>query len=119
MVTPALTPQRGEIWWADLGEPSGSAPGYRRPVLIVQDDHFNLSNLATVIVLSLTSNLKFQELPGNVFLPKQQSGLAKDSVIHVTQLTAIDKSWLDELVTQTPRSIMEKVDRSLSVVLGL
>jgi mRNA interferase MazF len=114
-----VTPQRGEIWWADLGDPRGSEPGYRRPVLIVQDDRFNHSNLATVIILSLTSNLKFQGLPGNVFLPKDQSGLSKDSVIHVTQLTAIDKAWLDELVAQSPRVIMEKVERALSLVLGL
>lgn len=119
MVTSPLTPQRGEIWWADLGEPRGSQPGYRRPVLIVQDDHFNQSHLATVIVLSITSNLKFQAIPGNLFLARQDSGLAKDSVINVTQLTAIDKAWLMELVGQLPRSVMAQVNQSLSLVLGL
>jgi mRNA interferase MazF len=69
-----VTLQRGQIWWADLDELQGSQPGYRRPVLIVQEDHFNQSRLATVIVLSLTSNLKFQELPGNVYLSKRDSG---------------------------------------------
>lgn len=114
-----VTPFRGEIWWADLGEPRGSEPGYRRPVLIVQDDHFNRSNLATVIVLSLTSNRKYETMPGNVSLPKEQSGLAKDSVVNVTQLTAIDKAWLDEIVSELPLHLMDEIDRSLSLVLGL
>ncbi len=114
-----VTPRRGEIWWADLGEPRGSGPGYRRPVLIVQDDHFNRSHLATVLILSLTSNLKYAELPGNLFLPKEQSGLAKDSVINATQLTAINKIWLEELVTQLPRQMMDEIDHSLRLVLDL
>lgn len=114
-----VTPQRGEIWWADLGEPRGSQPGYRRPVLVVQENHFNRSQLATVIILSLTSNLRFQNIPGNLLLRKADTGLAKDSVINVTQLTTIDKAWLDELVTTLPRSIMALVDVNLSLVLGL
>lgn len=111
--------RRGEIWWADLGEPRDSEPGYRRPVLIVQDDQFNRSNLATAIVLSLTSNLKYQDLPGNIFLSKIKSGLAQDSVINVTQMTTINKSWLDEYVSDVPASIMVQVDYGLSLVLGL
>lgn len=114
-----VTAYRGEIWWADLGEPRGSEPGYRRPVLIVQDDHFNQSNLATVLVLSLTSNRRFEALPGNLFVSKEESGLAKDSVVNATQLTAIDKAWLDEFVSELPRHLMVEVDRSLSLVLGL
>ena len=114
-----VNPNRGEIWWADLGEPRGAGPGYRRPVLIVQDDRFNRSNLATVIILSLTSNRKYEDLPGNLFLPKEQSLLAKDSVINVTQLTAIDKAWLEEFVTELSRHMMSEIDRSLSLVLGL
>lgn len=114
-----VTAYRGEIWWADLGEPQGSGPGYRRPVLIVQDDHFNQSNLATVLVLSLTSNLRFEALPGNLFVSKEVTGLTKDSVVNATQLTAIDKAWLDEFVCELPRHLMVEVDRNLSLVLGL
>lgn len=114
-----VTPQRGEIWWADLGEPRGSQPGYRRPVLVVQDNHFNRSRLATVVVLSLTSNLRFQNVPGNLLLSKVDSGLAKDSVINITQLTTIDKAWLDEFVAALPRLVMAQVDANLSLVLGL
>ncbi|MEZ4617407.1 MAG: type II toxin-antitoxin system PemK/MazF family toxin [Caldilineaceae bacterium] len=114
-----VTPERGEIWWADLGEPRGSQPGYRRPVLVVQDNHFNRSRLATVIVLSLTSNLHFQNIPGNLLLSKTDSGLSKDSVVSITQLTTIDKAWLDEYVAALPRSVMAQVDVNLSLVLGL
>lgn len=114
-----VTAQRGEIWWADLGEPRDSQPGYRRPVLVVQDNHFNRSRLATVVVLSLTSNLRFQNVPGNLLLSKADSGLGKDSVINITQLTTIDKAWLDEFVAALPRSVMAQVDANLSLVLGL
>lgn len=119
MVNQAIVPKRGEIWWADLGEPRGSQPGYRRPVLIIQDDQFNRSRLATVIVLALTSNLTFQELPGNVFLAKEDSGLAKDSVLNVTQITVIDKSWLDTFAAELPKTLMAQVEHSLMLVLGL
>lgn len=111
--------QRGQIWWADLDEPQGSEPGYRRPVLIVQDDHFNQSNLATVIVLSLTSNLELQELPGCVFLSVKDSGLSKDSVINATQIVTIDKTLLDDLVGDINWSIMVQVDENIRLVFGL
>jgi len=87
--------------------------------LIVQEDHFNQSNLATVIVLSLTSNLKFQDMPGCIFLSAKDSGLTKDSVINTTQLVTVDKVWLDDLVGDIEWSIMAQVDESLRLVLGL
>ena len=77
--------QRGEVWWADLGEPRGSEPGYRRPVLVVQNDAFNRSRLQTTLVVGLTSNLCLVEAPGNVLVPAKASGLPKDSVANVTQ----------------------------------
>lgn len=110
---------RGQIWWAGLGEPRQSEPGYRRPVLIVQDDRFNQSNLATVIVLSLTSNLRYGNFPGNVVLSRAESRLAKESVANVTQLATIDKSWLDEYISDLPSSVMERIDHGLSLSLGL
>jgi mRNA interferase MazF len=114
-----VRPQRGEIWWAQLDEPKGSQPSYHRPVLIVQDDRFNRSQLATVIILSMTSNPKYRNLPGNVFIPKEFSGLPNDSVINVTQMAVINKEWLDEFVDDLPRSLMAKVDEGLRLVLGL
>lgn len=111
--------QRGQVWWADLGEPRGSEPGYRRPVLIIQEDHFNQSNLATVIVLSFTSNLALQDLPGCVFLSAKDSGLNKDSVVNTTQMATLDKVLLDDLVGDINWSIMAQVDESIRLVLGL
>lgn len=114
-----VTPRRGEIWWTDLGEPQRSEPAHHRPVLIVQEDHFNQSNLATVIVLSITSNLRYQHFPGNVLLPRAISGLEKDSVINVTQLSTIDKAWLEAYVTELPTAVMVQVEHGLTLVLGL
>lgn len=112
-------PRRGKTWWADLGELRGSEPGHRRPVLIVQEDHFNQSQLAMVIVLSLTSNLRYENFPGNVLLPQAESGLEKDSVINVTQLTTIDKSWLDVYIANVSNAIMRQVEAGFSLVLGI
>ncbi len=73
--------QRGEIWWANLPDPIGSGPGYRRPVLIVQADSFNRSRIKTVIVAVITKNTALAAAPGNVLLPAAASGLPLDSVL--------------------------------------
>lgn len=85
---------RGEVWWANLPDPVGSEPGYRRPVLIVQDDAFTQSRISTVIVVIITSNIKLAEAPGNVLLPYAASGLSKDSVTNVSQIFTVDKTFL-------------------------
>jgi len=103
--------KRGEIWWADLGEPMGSAPSLRRPVLIVQEDIFNRSKLATVIVLSITSNPRLSEIPGNVMLKREEIGLPKESVINVSQIVTIDKSWLDQRVSALSEELTETARR--------
>lgn len=77
---------RGEIWWASLPDPTGSEPGYRRPILIVQDDTFNQSRIQTVIAIAITSNLRLAEAPGHVFLPRGVTGLPQDSVANVSQV---------------------------------
>ncbi len=83
---------RGEIWWANLPEPVGSEPGYNRPVLVIQDDTFTQSNINTVIVVIITSNLNLAAAPGNVLLRKAASGLPKDSVANVSQILTLDKN---------------------------
>ena len=93
---------RGEIWWANLPEPVGSEPGYRRPVLIIQDDTFTQSRISTVIVAIITSNLRLAEAPGNVLLPSAASGLPKDSVANVSQILTLDKTFLVERVGSLP-----------------
>lgn len=111
--------KRGEIWWASLPEPSGSGPGYRRPVLIIQSNPFNASRIATVIVTVITSNLRLGAAPGNVQIPKKDSRLAKASVVNVSQVLTLDRSLLTERVHQLPTATMAKVDEGLRLVLGV
>ncbi len=111
--------RRGQVWWAELPEPSASEPGYKRPVLIVQADEFNSSRINTVIVVSLTSNLKLADAPGNVYLPKTKSGLSKDSVANVSQIITLDKSFLTEQVGALDNVGLNQVDEGLQLVLSL
>ena len=83
---------QGDLFWVDLGEPSGSRSGFRRPFVMVRNDVFNRSRLTTAIVCALTSNLRRAEAPGNVLLPRGEGKLSKDSVVNVTQLFTIDKA---------------------------
>ena len=109
---------QGEIWWADLPEPTGSGAGYRRPVLVVQGDALNRSRVATVICVPLTSNLKWAAAPGNVSLPARLTSLPKDSVANVSQIIALDKSVLTERVGKLPRAKLELLFAGLDLVLG-
>ncbi|MGH3359001.1 MAG: type II toxin-antitoxin system PemK/MazF family toxin [Nocardioidaceae bacterium] len=110
---------RGDIWWADLGAPSGSRPAKRRPVLVIQSGPYNLSRLATVIAAVITSNTDLAVMPGNVFLPAAATGLPRDSVVNVTAVVTLDKSDLSEAVGEVPSPLMQEVDRGLRRVLGL
>lgn len=110
---------RGEIWWADLGIPHGSEPGFRRPVLIIQNDAFTRSNLRTVIVVPITSNLNLAGAPGNVFLSKKQSGLSKDSVINISQVAVLDKSRIEQKVKKLSTEILKSVETGLRIVLDI
>jgi mRNA interferase MazF len=109
---------RGEIWWVDLGIPFGSEPGFKRPVVIIQDDSFNRSNIQTIIVASITTNLNFAEAPGNVYLEKEESGLSKEGVVNVSQIATIDKRRLIERVSILPRGTMSDVDSGLRLILN-
>lgn len=111
--------RRGEIWWADLPVPSASGPGYRRPVLVVQDDQFNKSKIATVVVAIITTNLNIAAASGNVPITSRQSGLPRDSVVNVSQLLTVDKSLLIEQVQALSDAKMEQVDKGLRIVLSL
>ncbi|MFH1672032.1 MAG: type II toxin-antitoxin system PemK/MazF family toxin [Pseudomonadota bacterium] len=111
--------QRGDIWWASLRPPTGSKPGYRRPVLIVQSDDFNKSRINTVVVAILTSNLHLQAAPGNVFLTKRTTMLAKDSVVNVSQVVTLDKSFLTERISTISVDKMSDVDEGLCLALNL
>jgi mRNA interferase MazF len=111
--------ERGSIWWADLGDPVGSAPGFRRPVLVVQSDLYNASAIKTVIVATMTSNTSLAEFPGNVLLPADQFNLPKDSVVNVSQLTRVDISKLESLIGNVDEITMRKISAGLRLVLDL
>lgn len=110
---------RGEIWWASLPAPIASEPGYRRPVLIVQDDIFTQSRISTVIVVIITSNIQLAEAPGNVLLPSDATGLPKDSVANVSQILTADKTFLVERIGMLPGHLQELVDEGLRTILYL
>jgi mRNA interferase MazF len=110
---------RGEIWWADLPDPAGSGPGYRRPVLVVQHDAFNRSRLGTVTVVAITSNVRLLDAPGNVLVSARASGLARDSVVNVTQVVTLDREVLTERVHALSPSLQRQVDDGLRLALGL
>lgn len=109
---------QGEIWWANLPEPIGSAPGFRRPVVIIQSDPYNRSRIATVVCVPLTSNTAWADVPGNVFLTAQATSLPKDSVANTSHVIAIDKSLLFERVGKLSRARLELVLSGLDIVLG-
>ena len=109
---------QGEIWWADLGEPIGSAPGFKRPVVVVQSDAINRSRLATVICVPMTSNLQWSSAPGNVVLKARVTGLPRDSVANVSQIVALDRSQLTERCGRLSKRQLELVLNGIDVILG-
>jgi len=108
---------QGDVCWADLPDPVGSGPGFRRPVLVIQGDAFNRSRIATVVCVPLTSNLRWAEAPGNVPLPAKVSGLSKDSVANVSQVVTLDRGVLTERVGRISRKKLELVLTGLDLVL--
>ncbi len=109
---------QGEIWWAELPAPAGSAAGFRRPVVIVQSNALNRSRLATVLCVPLTSNLTWASAPGNTPLSARVAGLPKDSVANATQLFAVDRSFLAERLGTLAPKRLQQVLTSIDVVLG-
>ncbi len=109
---------QADVFWASLPDPVGSGPGFRRPVVIVQSDALNASRLATVIVVPLTSNLRWASAPGNVLLGARRTGLPKDSVANVSQIVTIDRSVLSEHVGRVSQSELELILDGIDIVLG-
>lgn len=113
-----MTIAQGDIWWADLPEASGSGPGFRRPVVVVQGNALNRSRIGTVVCVALTSNPKWADAPGNVLLPPNLTGLPKESVANVSQLVTLDKTDLTERTGILSRSRLELVLSGIDVLLG-
>jgi mRNA interferase MazF len=109
---------QGEVWWAELGAPVGSAPGFRRPVIVVQGDAFNRSRISTVVCVPLTSNLRWADAPGNVPLSAKTTGLPKDSVANVSQIVTLDRTTLTDRVGKLPDGKLDLVRYGIDVLLG-
>lgn len=109
---------QGEVWWADLADPCGSEPGFRRPVVVVQGGSFNRSRIATIVCVVLTSNLRWADAPGTVLLASKATGLPKDSVANVSQIVTLDRESLAERVGVLPDKKLELVLFGIDVVLG-
>ena len=111
--------KRGEVWWASLPAPTGAGPGFRRPVIVIQSNPFNQSRIATVIVAIVTSNLALADAPGNVRVGKSESGLAKPSVVNVSQIVILDRGLLTQRVRGLPADTMRQIDEGLRLALGV
>lgn len=111
--------RRGDIWWASLPEPAGSAPGYRRPLLIVSANSFNESRISTLITVVITSNLRLADAPGNVRLPVKGTGLSMPSVANVSQVVTVDKSFLTKRVGKLAPRLLAEVEDGMRLVLSL
>jgi len=109
---------QGDVWWAELAEPRGSEPGFRRPVVVVQGDPLNRSRIATIVCVAVTSNLKWAIAPGNVLLPAGQAGLPIDSVANVSQIVTLDRSAFSDHVARLPEPLMQLLLAGIDVVLG-
>jgi mRNA interferase MazF len=109
---------QGEVWWADVPDPVGSGPGFRRPVVVVQGDALNRSRIATVLCVPLTSNLCWANAPGNVPLPARLTGLPKDSVANVSQVVTLDRDLFTECVGKLPRAKVALLFTGIDIVLG-
>ena len=109
---------QGDIFWASLADPTGSGPGFRRPVVVVQGDAFNASRLAMVVVVPLTSNLRWAAAPGNVQLAAERTGLPKDSVANASQIVTVDRSILSERVGHLAEAELALILAGIDLVLG-
>ena len=109
---------QGDVCWAELPAPTGSGPGYRRPVIVVQGDALNRSRLATVVCVPLTSNLRWADAPGNVLLTARMTGLPKDSVANVSQVVALDRTLLEERVSRVSRARIDLLLAGLDIIVG-
>lgn len=111
--------RRGEIWWASLPNPTGSGPGFRRPLVITQSNDFNRSRINTIIAIVITSNLKLARAPGNILLSAKSTGLPRNSVANVSQIITVDKSFLTEKIGKLTSKQMQQIEEGLRLVLSL
>lgn len=110
--------RQGDLFWVDLGRPSGSEPGYKRPYLVIQNNLLNKSGLNTAIVCALTTNLKWAYSPGNVLLNKGEANLSRKSVVNVTQIFTVDRQSLRENIGRLSSMRFAQVLEGIDLVLS-
>lgn len=108
----------GEIWWVDFGIPFGSETGFHRPAVVVQNNVLNISQLNTTVIVPITSNLNIVEYKGNVFLPKNETGLPKDSVAVTPQIVAVDHARFDSKISVLSVNIMKEIEENIMWTVG-
>jgi mRNA interferase MazF len=101
--------RQGDIYWVNLREPTGSEPGYRHPHVVIQNNLFSRSRISTVVVMSLTPNLKRARAPGNVLLNKGEANLEKQSVVNISQIFTVNKNDLREKIGSLAEARMEEI----------
>lgn len=111
--------RHGDLVWVRFPPPRGSEPAGRRPALVIQGDPFNASRIATVLVAAVTSNLRYEELPGNVRLLKGEAGIPKPSVINLSQLHSIDRAFVESRIGSLAAEKLAAVRAGLRLVLDL
>ncbi len=111
--------RKGSIYWVDFSPGKGSEPVGRRPGLVIQNDILNDSNLNTVIMLAITSTMKFGELPGNVVLRKGEANILKKCVINVTQIKSVDKKSIKEKNGTLSKKRMDEVHDGLKLIMSI
>jgi mRNA interferase MazF len=109
--------RQGEVYWVDFGEPGGSEPGYRRPAVVVQNDLFNASNVRTVVVCPLTSNLRRAGAPGNVLLDPSEANLLQQSVVNISQVFTVDKRDLVEKIGSLDSERIREIISGINLLL--
>lgn len=109
---------QGDVCWADMPDPVGSGPGFRRPVVVVQGNDLNRSRIGTVVCVPLTSNLNWAEAPGNVLLEAKSTGLPKDSIANVSLIVALDRGVIGKRVGQLAASQVARILAGIDIVLG-
>jgi len=110
---------RGQIWWSDFGVPRGASPRYERPAVVIQSNIFNRTNIRSVIVAVVTTNLRLADMPGNVFVEMGVGGLREDSVINISQLFTLDRADMLEYLGELPEGKIKLVEEGLRLVLAL
>ena len=111
--------RRRDVWWANLPNPVGSRPGYRRPVLVLSSNEFSEILIATVVCAAITSNRRLADAPGNVRLKRRDSGLSRDSDVNVSQIITLDKGLLTARAKVLPVKVMQSVETGLRLVLAV